>query len=155
MNRIFEIQERMLATIAQYKDSDERDQTLNWERVHMVSCAKIGQLLALKRGVDPELAAITCSVHDYGRIVTGKQAGHAAAGYGPLKKFLDIGFFTPEEVELIALAAKNHSSKKDIGTPLEEIVKDADVLDCYQYGQPLEREEQKVRLVKIMAELGR
>jgi uncharacterized protein len=37
--------------------------------------------MALERDVDPEMAACACAVHDYGRIVTGKQAGHAEAGY--------------------------------------------------------------------------
>ncbi|EGO65475.1 metal dependent phosphohydrolase [Acetonema longum DSM 6540] len=145
----------MLKKIAEFKDSADRDHSLDWERIHSISCAKIGQILALKRGVDAELAAIACSVHDYGRIITGKQRGHAAAAYAPLKHFLaETGRFTADEIERLAQAAKNHSSKTEIGTPLEEIVKDADVLDCYQYGLPLEREEQRQRLKMILAEIS-
>ncbi|MEW6666901.1 MAG: hypothetical protein AB1512_16990 [Thermodesulfobacteriota bacterium] len=33
------------------------------------------------REVDAELAVLACSVHDYGRIVTGKQDNHPAAGF--------------------------------------------------------------------------
>ena len=77
----------------------------------------------------------------------------APAGYEPLKEFLaKCGFFTPHEIEILAVAAKNHSSKKEVGSPLEEIVKDADVLDCYQYNMPIEREEQKKRLENILQE---
>lgn len=154
MNRIFDIQERMLAIIAEFADSKERDETLNWERIHMVSCARIGQLLALKRGVDPELAAVACAVHDFGRIITGRQAAHAAAGCGPVKEFLARAGFSPEEIELIAWAVQNHSNKKETGTLLEEVVKDADVLDCYQYGQPLSRPEQQRRLEQVLTELN-
>ncbi|GMA98632.1 HD domain-containing protein [Pelosinus sp. IPA-1] len=39
----------------------------------MISCATVGRMIALERGVDSELAAIACSVHDYGRIITGKK----------------------------------------------------------------------------------
>ena len=38
------------------------------------------------------------------------------------------GRFTDEEIEIIAIAVKNHSKKSEIGSPIEEIVKDADVL---------------------------
>ena len=54
----------------------------------------------------------------------------------------------------MALAVKHHSNKDIVGTPLEEIVKDADVLDCFQYGQALTRSEQRERLKKVRAELG-
>ena len=155
MNRVFEIQEKMLQKIAEFENSnDERDSSLNWERIHMISCATVGRMIAMQRGVDSELAAIACSVHDYGRIITGKQHDHAAAGYKPLKLFLaESSHFTSDEIELFALAAKNHSSKKEVGTPLEEVVKDADVFDCYQYGLPLEREEQRMRLEIILQKI--
>ncbi|GAB6180866.1 HD domain-containing protein [Desulfotomaculum defluvii] len=156
MNKAFKIQGLLLKKIGEFENEGrERDLPLNWERIHMISCAKIGQILALKRGVDPELASIACSVHDYGRIITGKQKDHAGVCYEPLKAFLsESKYFTPNEIELLAQAAKNHSNKKEVGSPLEEIVKDADVLDCYQYGLPLEREEQRQRLEKILAELS-
>lgn len=156
MNRVFQIQERYLAEIARFENTSMiRDISLNWEKIHMASCAAVGRILALKRSVDPELSAIACSVHDYGRIITGKQHDHATVGYEPLKLFLEqSGYFTSEEIELLAKAALNHSSKKDIGSPLEEIVKDADVFDCYQYGLSLEREEQRVRLKSILEELS-
>ncbi|VBB09081.1 Hypothetical protein LUCI_4367 [Lucifera butyrica] len=156
MNRIFEMQRKMLRKIAEFQNKAmERDQPLDWERVHMISCAKIGEMLALKRGADTEMAAIACSVHDYGRILTGKQKNHAVAGYEPLLLFLtQCGCFAPDEVELIARAAKKHSNKSEVGTPVEEIVKDADVLDCYQYGLPIEREEQRLRLTKVLAEIS-
>lgn len=156
MNRIFTIQTELLNKIALYENHTiERDYPLDWERIHMVSCARIGQLLAIRRQVDPEMSAIACTIHDYGRIVTGKQANHAVAGYEPVMVFLaDSDDFIPAEIEALAQAVKKHSSKQDIGTPLEEIVKDADVLDCYQYGQSLERQEQRNRLKNVMAELG-
>ena len=158
MNRIFTIQSRLLKEIALLeKQKIDRDYPLDWERIHLSSCAKIGQLLALKRNIDPEMASIACSLHDFGRIITGKQAAHAPAGYQPLKTFLTANkdlALTPSEIEVLAQTAKNHSNKKDVGTPLEEIVKDADVLDCYQYGQQLERQEQRDRLKKLLAELS-
>ena len=46
---------------------------------------------------------------------------------------------------MIATAVKNHSLKTETGTPIEEIVKDADVIDCYQLGLPFDRPEKEQR----------
>ena len=155
MNRVYKTQYKMLEKIAEYEQNGlERDTSLNWERIHLVSCARNGCFLALKRGVDEEIAAIACSVHDYGRIVTGKQESHAAAGYEPLKLFLaESGYFSDAEIELLAVTTRNHSNKAEVGTMLEEIVKDADVLDCHQYKVPITKDEYKARLAKILVEL--
>ena len=110
-------------------------------------------MLAEERGVDPILAAAACAVHDYGRIITGRQEGHAEAGYLPVQEFLknlEPKLFTDDEIAQIALAVKNHSKKREVGTQLEEIVKDADVLDFYQYGYNMARKEQQDRLESLL-----
>ncbi len=154
MNRLIGLQSLMLEEIEKHvKLVPQRDEPAEWERVHIASCAAIGHILAEKRGVDAELAACACAAHDYGRIVTGKQADHAQAGYEPVKELLKRdGRFTDEEIEIIAIAVKNHSKKSEIGSPIEEIVKDADVLDMYQHGYELPREEQKKRLETMLSE---
>ena len=152
MKKILRLQSALLKEIDKYEElSPERDHFIDWERVHLSSCAKIGYMLAEERGVDPILAAAACSCHDYGRIITGKQAGHAEAGYEPVKKFLKgTGLFDDDEIDQIATAVKNHSKKSEIGSPLEEIVKDADVLDFHQYGYATARQEQQDRLEKLL-----
>jgi uncharacterized protein len=152
MKRLLRLQSALLKEIDKYeKLVPERDHFIDWERVHISSCAKIGYLMAEHRGVDPELAAAACACHDYGRIITGKQPGHAEVGYEPVKKFLKgTELFSDEEIEQIAIAVKNHSNKAEVGSPLEEIVKDADVLDFYQYGYDMARKEQKDRLERLL-----
>ena len=89
MNRLIGLQSLMLEEIEKHvKLVPQRDEPAEWERVHIASCAAIGHILAEKRGVDAELAACACAAHDYGRIVTGKQADHAQAGYEPVKELL-------------------------------------------------------------------
>lgn len=123
------------AELDKQKENAHRDETLNWERIHLASSAQLAWQMALERDVDPELAACTAAIHDLGRILTGLKAGHAEAAYEPAKKLLlECGMFTEEEAEIMATAARNHSSKEEIGTPLEEIIKDADVVDCCQHG---------------------
>ena len=152
MKKILRLQSALLKEIDKYEQLiPQRDHFIDWERVHISSCAKIGYMLAEERGVDPILAAAACSCHDYGRIITGKQDGHAEAGYEPVKEFLKgTGLFDDDEIDQIATAVKNHSKKSEIGSPLEEIVKDADVLDFHQYGYATARKEQQDRLEKLL-----
>ncbi len=157
MERLQAVQEQLLLLLDKLEEEQiNRDETLNWERLHLASCARTGQILALRRGVDLELAGIACAVHDYGRMLTGRQKEHAANGYEPVKEFLrQCASFSAAEIEMIAAAVREHSSKSSVGTPLEEIVKDADVLDCHLYGLPMARDEQKKRLDALLKEIGR
>ena len=152
MKKILRLQSALLKEIDKYeKLIPERDHFIDWERVHISSCAKIGYMLAEERGVDPILAACACACHDYGRIITGKQSGHAEAGYQPVQEFLrKTELFSDDEISQIAVAVKNHSKKAEVGTPLEEIVKDADVIDFYQYGYEMSRKEQQDRLETLL-----
>ncbi|MBR3705453.1 MAG: HD domain-containing protein [Firmicutes bacterium] len=135
-SRLLKLQNLILEYIDQQEGKvTDRDETLNWERIHMASAGQLAWAMALERGTDPDLAACAASIHDIGRITTGRKAGHAEAGYEPAKRLLAAScLFTEEEVEIIAQAVKNHSSKDVIGTVIEEIVKDADVVDCCQHG---------------------
>ncbi len=140
MNRILIVQTAVLELIAAQEGREiQRDESLDWERLHLASCAALGFLMAEEQGEDPALAAVACSLHDVGRILTGKQEGHAPAGRAPARVLLErLDLFTPAEIDLVAEAVACHSDKDQIGTPLEEIVKDADVVACRQYGLPLE-----------------
>ncbi|MCI6012595.1 MAG: HD domain-containing protein [Firmicutes bacterium] len=148
MNRLLKLENLLLDVIGQQEGKmEKRDETLNWERIHMASSARLAWEMALERkDADPEIAACAAAVHDFGRILTGRQKDHAEAGYAPVKEFLQkSGLFSAEETEEIAQAVRHHSSKTVTGTPLEEIVKDADVVDCFQYGYPFDRPEKEVR----------
>ncbi len=157
MKRLLRLQSKLLREIEKYEALvPERDKFIDWERVHMASCARLGYLMAEARGINPELAACACAIHDYGRIITGRQEGHAEAGYLPAMEFLrNTGLFTDEEIESMGTAVKNHSRKSEVGTPMEEVIKDADVVDFYQYGFGFAREEQRLRYEKMLDKQGR
>lgn len=135
-SRLLKLQNILLDVIAEQEGKiADRDESLNWERIHLASSAQLAWQMALERGVDPELTACAAAIHDLGRILTGRKADHAEAAYEPAKSLLsDCGLFSDEEIEIMALAAKNHSSKDVKGTVIEEIIKDADVVDCCQHG---------------------
>jgi uncharacterized protein len=152
MNRIFTLQQAMLKTIDEHQNIDRSGAPpLDWERIHMISCAKVGYMLAIERGLNPELAACACAVHDFGRILTGKQENHGQAGALPVQSFLrNMDLFTENEIQAISCAVANHSKKGEVGSPLEELVKDADLIDYNSYGQTFKRQEQIDRYERLV-----
>jgi len=153
MNRVFALQQALLKTIDENSHIDRSDApSLDWEKIHMISCAKVGYLLGQSRGMDPDLCACACAVHDFGRILSGSQENHGPAGALPARAYLDkMAMFSTEELDMISLAVKNHSRKGEVGTPLEELVKDADLIDYASYGQIFKRQEQADRFQRLQA----
>ncbi|MCK5410256.1 MAG: phosphohydrolase, partial [Candidatus Heimdallarchaeota archaeon] len=49
----------------------DRDQPLEWSIMHMYSCSQLAKLLAIKRGINPEIAGIAGAIHDLAIIETG------------------------------------------------------------------------------------
>lgn len=131
----------------------ERDYPMIWERIHATSCAQIGRMLAEKRNVDMEQAALACALHDIGRWISGRQSDHAPKGERPARLFLAESKGTEESRELIVQAIINHSKKEQIGTSLEEIVKDADILDCYWHGEKIVKVHHLARLERLLKDL--
>jgi uncharacterized protein len=152
MNRIFTLQQALLKTIDEHSHIDRTHApSLDWEKIHMISCAKVGYLLGMSRGLDADLCACACAVHDFGRILSGSQENHGPYGAGPARTYLDqMNLFSQDELDMISLAVGNHSRKGEVGSPLEELVKDADLIDYASYGQTFKRQEQIDRYEKLM-----
>ena len=156
MQRCYQVSRELLKFLnEQDRPGLKREVSLTWERIHCMGSARIAALLAGRRGVDVELSYAAGALHDFGRFVTGKQEKHAEHGYEPVKVFLSpLNIFSEKEIEEIALAVKNHSRKEIAGTPLEEIAKDADVLDCYYLGLQPKKEAHLKRFTSLQKELG-
>ena len=156
MQRCYQVSRELLKFLNDQERFDlKRDVSLTWERIHSMGSAGIAALLASKRGVNAELSYAAGALHDFGRFVTGKQENHAENGYEPAKDFLQrLKIFSEGEKEEIARAVKNHSRKEIVGTPLEEIAKDCDILDCYFLGLQPKKEAHVKRFAALRKELG-
>jgi uncharacterized protein len=55
------------------------DFPIRWNIMHMYSSSQLAKLLAMHRGIEPELAGIAAALHDIGVVVTKKHEGHAEA----------------------------------------------------------------------------
>ena len=133
----------------------QREMTLEYELAHAAGTARLAQVLAAGRNLDRETAFILGVLHDYGRILTGSKKDHARTGSTYAREYLaHSGYFSEEEIEEIVRAIASHSLKEEVGSPLEELIKDADVLDSYLSGRPPSKRSAAARLQDLFKELG-
>jgi len=123
---------------------------------HCYGVAKICALLAMRRGVDPEIAYAAGLLHDIYQITARTTDDHAVKGAPVAEKLLrELGTYSDSEITQIVNAVARHSSKDEVQEPLDEIVKDADLLD-----HDLNAEDARVasrqakRYYAALAELG-
>jgi uncharacterized protein len=156
MQRSYVVSRELLKFLNEQDQRDlKRDVSLTWERIHSMGSSRIACILSARRGVDIELGYSAGALHDFGRFVTGRQENHAENGYEPVKDFLKrLNIFSEPEVEEVSRAVKNHSRKEAVGTPLEEIAKDSDILDCYFLGLAPKREYHLKRFEALKKEFA-
>jgi len=132
----------------------ERDRELDFEYDHIREAVRYAKTLALKRKLDVDLAGTVAALQNIGRIVSGRDDGHAEAGYIPTKDLLrKLSCFSDKEVELVATAVRNHSRKEEIDAPLDELAKDADIYARYCQGQQFSQSRDLARLNRLRVEL--
>jgi len=123
--------------------------------VHLYGVAAWCVLLARRRGMNAELAGVAGMLHDIWAYKVSPE-NHAALGAVEAGSILgQVGSFTREEMEAIGQAIGHHSAKAEVHAPLDELLKDADVIQHYLYnpakGAGL-ADHPRVR--RVLAELG-
>jgi len=157
---------RILAMLLlEMKDlTDEgRDLPIRWSLMHMYSSSQLAKLLAIHRGIDPELAGMAAALHDIGVVMTKKHRGHAEAAPPYVYDFLgrynrELGTkltkVTEEEMEAVVRAVVQHSEKElNSNDSFVELLRDVDSLDAYLHGVEIEGGRLE-RCKKVMKELG-
>ena len=157
---------RILAMLlSEMKDlADEgRDLPIRWSLMHMYSSSQLAKLLAIRRGIDPELAGIAAALHDIGVVMTKKHEGHAEAALPYVYDFVErynresgtkLSTMIQEETEAIVKAVVQHSEKElNSNDPFVELLRDVDSLDAYLHGVEIEGGRLE-RCKKVMKELG-
>ncbi len=125
--------------------SDEgRDLPIRWSVMHMYSSSQLAKVLALRRGMDMELASIAAALHDITVIVTGKTESHAEVAEKHVRdaisrynngQWTKLPKVTKDEENMLVEAIVQHSDKEVYsGNPLAELLKDVDSLDRYLHG---------------------
>ena len=152
MSRIKDLQKFIHKDLKAIEDPDKYAKAMN--HLHGVSFAAV--IIAKKRGENPELAAMAGLLHDLFAYKRGSYDDHAHLGAEYVRKQLaKTGLTTPEETETICSAIWHHSDKDVIDSPMDEVLKDADVLH-HTLDDPTRevKEHEKERYIKLCEEFG-
>ena len=123
---------------------------------HLYGVSEYCALLAVRRGLDPELAATSGMLHDIYQVTDGTTEEHAVKGAVIAEQILRfMKSYSDEEIAVITTAISRHSKKRKLHDPYDEILKDADVMShCfYNTGYPV-IEKDALRYERLLEELG-
>lgn len=141
--------QQLRLTINEILNTHERP----WGYVHSYGVSATCVLLAKKRGLDTEMAAVCGMLHDIATYMTGDHVDHAPRGAVEAERILkEIGCFSPEEIELVRDAIHRHADKDAVDGEMAECLKDADVLQ-HHLCNPGAPPTFPKRLAPVLAEL--
>ena len=123
---------------------------------HLYGVSLAATMIAKKRGLDPELASMAAMLHDLHAYKSGSYEDHAHKGAelaGRILKNLDLT--DPKETELICSAVYHHDDKLSVDAPMDEVLKDADVIHhCMNDISKPVKEKERSRYEALCREFG-
>ncbi len=152
MSRIKDLQKQVHKALEKIEDNDRRAKAV----AHLHGVALAATILAKKRGEDAELAAMAGLMHDLHAYRSGSYDDHERLGADYAGKLLaKLAITTPEETEIICSAIRHHGSKAEVHGPMDEILKDADVID-HSLADPTKevKAHEKERYARLAREMG-
>ena len=149
MSRIKDLQKQVFKVLA---DTDEPMKAM--AHLHGVSLAAV--MTARQRGLNPELAAMAGLLHDLWAYKSGSYDDHAHKGADLARKILNELKLTNEvETDMICSAIYHHDDKLVVDSPMDEVLKDADVIHhCMNDLSKPVKEKERARFDKLCAEFG-
>lgn len=152
MNRIEKVRKVVDEILLNMSDLEER----RCAYLHLYGVSQACALLALKRKENVELATIAGMLHDIYSYAKMDSQDHAHKGAETARKILDsLEVFEEEEKNLICIAIYNHSDKTMIHSWLDEILKDADVMQHVLYNPLFDvKEHEQKRFDLLQMEFG-
>ena len=153
MSRIKDLQKHIHG-ILEKKIADPHKRANAVAHLHGVSLAAV--IIAKKRGLDPELAAMAGLLHDMYAYKSGSYDNHEHLGAEYAGKILrELKITTEEETDIICSAVYHHGSKAECDSPMDEVLKDADVIH-HSLGDPTKevKPHELERYRKLCEEFG-
>ena len=150
MSRIKDLEKKVYNILENIEDNEKRAKAV--AHLHGVSLAAV--ILAKKSGQNSELAAMAGLLHDLYAYKSGSYDDHAHRGADYAKEILEeMNLTTLEETKIICSAIWNHDSKAEVNEPMDEILKDADVID-HSLADPTKavKEHEQARYSKLCEE---
>ncbi len=148
--------QKVINYLIQYVDKPDFNTMRHIYLVHMHGVSSFAAMIALKRGLDTEIATIAGLLHDIHTLNTLDSKEHAKKGALLAREVLnELNITTADETDIICKAIHNHSKKKKHHEPYDELLKDADVLHHCLYDTALPpSEKDKERFNQLIEEFN-
>ena len=152
MSRLKELRKYVESELNMMEDPDKRNSAL----VHLYEVSLAATMIAKKRGLDPEIASMAAMLHDLHAYKTGSYDDHAHKGAELAREILEkLKLTDQEETEAICSAIYHHDDKLVVDSPMEEVLKDADVIHhCMNDLSKDIKEKEQARYDKLCEEFG-
>ena len=152
MSRLKELRTYVNAELNKMENEDKRNSAI----VHLYGVSLAATMIAKKRGLDWEIASMAAMLHDLQAYKTGSYYDHAHKGAELAKEILgELNLTNEEETETICSAIYHHDDKLVTDDPMDEVLKDADVIHhCMNDLSKAIKEKEQERFDKLCRELG-
>ncbi len=152
MSRLKELRKYVDAEINKMEDPDKRTSAI----AHLYGVSLAATMIAKKRGLDPEIASMAAMLHDLHAYKTGSYDDHAHLGAELAREILgNLGLTDETETDLICSAIYHHDDKLAVDGPMDEVLKDADVIDhCLKDSSKPVKEKEQARFDSLCKEFG-
>ena len=152
MSRLKELRKIVDNEINKMQDADDRTGAI----AHLYGVSLAATMIAKKRGLDPEIASMAAMLHDLHAYKTGSYDDHAHLGADLAGSILEeLGLTDADETDMICSAIYHHDDKLVVDGPMDEVLKDADVIHhvMKDLSKPVKEKEQ-ARYEKLCEEFG-
>ena len=152
MGRLKELRKYVDSKLEEMPDAGKRNSAI----VHLYGVSLAATMIAKKRDLDPEIASMAAMLHDLYAYESGSYDDHAHKGADLAREILgNLGLTDEKETDMICSAIYHHDDKLVVDDPMDEVLKDADVIHhCMNdLSKPIKEKEQ-ARYDKLCAEFG-
>ncbi len=152
MSRLKDLRKYVNKELLMMSDEDKRTGAI----VHLYGVSLAATMIAKKRGLDPELASMAAMLHDLHAYKSGSYDDHAHKGAELAREILGkLELTTEEEAETICSAIYPHDDKYAVDAPMDEVLKDADVIHhCMNDLSKKVKDKEKARYASLCEEFG-
>ena len=152
MSRLKELRTYVDKEINKMEDADKRTSAI----AHLYGVSLAATMIARKRGENPELASMAAMLHDLHAYKTGSYDDHAHLGADLAREILvEMKLANEAETDVICSAIYHHDDKLVVDSPMDEVLKDADVIHhCMNDLSKAIKEKEQVRFEKLCKEFG-
>ncbi len=151
MSRLKELRKYVDLELNKIEDADKRTGAI----AHLYGVSLAATMVAKKRGLDPEIASMAAMLHDLYAYQTGSYDDHAHKGAELARDILTEMKLTDEaETDIICSAIYHHDDKLTKDGPMDEVLKDADVIHhCMNDLSKPVKEKEQARFDRMFAQL--